>query len=99
MGCFGWEEYYNWGPGSQQEYEKLKKKNPSFRDEYELLSFDEDFDEDEGLYVNVRRITDKINYNRTRRLHLSAEVEPLRKVLTLHKTLAFREFCGIPRAR
>jgi hypothetical protein len=59
LGCFGWEEYYNWGPGSQKEYEKLKKKNPSFRDEYELLSFDEDFHEDEGLYVNVRRISDK----------------------------------------
>ena len=65
LGCFGWEEYYNWGPGSQKEYEKLKKKNPSFRDEYELLSFDEDFDEDEGLYVNVQRISDKKKFSLT----------------------------------
>ena len=59
LGCFGWEEYYNFGPGSKKEYEKLMKKYPSFRDEYELLSLDEDFDEDEGLYVNVKRISDK----------------------------------------
>jgi len=65
LGCFGWEEYYNWGPGSQKEYEKLKKKNPSFRDEYELLSFAEDFYEDEGLYVNVQRISDKKNFSLT----------------------------------
>lgn len=59
LGCFGWEKFYNWGPGSKKEYEKLKKKYPSFRDEYELLSFNEDFDEEEGLYVNVQRISDK----------------------------------------
>ena len=64
-GCFGWEEYYNWGPGSKKEYEKLMKKYPSFRDEYELLSFDEDFDEDEGLYVNVQRISDKKKFSLT----------------------------------
>ena len=65
LGCFGWEEYYNWGPGSKMEYEKLMKKYPSFRDEYELLSFDEDFDEDEGLYVNVQRISDKKKFSLT----------------------------------
>jgi hypothetical protein len=65
LGCFGWEEYYNWGPGSKKEYEKLMKKYPSFRDEYELLSFDEDFDEDEGLYVNVQRISDKKKFSLT----------------------------------
>jgi hypothetical protein len=65
LGCFGWEEYYNWGPGSQKEYEKLKKKYPSFRNEYELLSFDEGFNEDEGLYVNVRRISDKKKFSLT----------------------------------
>ncbi len=24
-GCFGWEEYYAFGPGSKKEHEKLKK--------------------------------------------------------------------------
>ena len=59
MGCFGWEEFYNWGPGSKKKYEKLKKKYPSFRDEYELLGFNENFHEEEGLGVNVQRISDK----------------------------------------
>ena len=59
LGCFGWEEFYNFGPGSKKEHEELKKKYPSFRDEYELLSFNEDFDDEEGLYVNVQRISDK----------------------------------------
>ena len=65
LGCFGWEEYYNLGPGSKKEYEKLKKKYPSFRDEYEFLGFDEDFDEEEGLYVNVKRLSDKKNFKLT----------------------------------
>ena len=65
LGCFSWEEYYTWGPGSQKEYEKLKKKYPSFNDEYELLSFDEDYNEDEGLCGNVRRISDKKKFSLT----------------------------------
>jgi len=65
MGCFGWEEFYTFGPGSKKEYEKLKKKYPSFRDEYELLSFNEDFDEEKGLYVNVLRISDKKRFTLT----------------------------------
>lgn len=59
MGCFGWEEIYNLGPESKTEYENLKKKFPSFTDKYELLNFNEDFDEDEGLTVDVQRISDK----------------------------------------
>jgi hypothetical protein len=59
MGCFGWEEFYTWGPGDKAEYENLKKKYPSFTDKYELLRFNEDFDLDEGLYAEVKRISDR----------------------------------------
>jgi hypothetical protein len=59
MGCFAWEEYYTFGPGSKREYEKLKKKRASYTDTYDLLSFDDDYDEDYGLVVNVRRVSDK----------------------------------------
>ncbi len=59
MGCFAWEEYYTFGPGSERKYEKLKKKRASYTDTFELLSFDDDYDEDYGLVVNVRRISDK----------------------------------------
>jgi hypothetical protein len=65
LGCFGWEEYYTLGPGNQKEYEKLRKKYPSFSDEYELLSFDDDFNEDEGLCVKVQRISDKKKFSLT----------------------------------
>ena len=53
------------GPGNKKEYEKLKKKYPSFNDEYELLSIDEEYNEDEGLYGNVRRISDKKKFSLT----------------------------------
>ena len=59
MGCFSWEEYYTFGPGSEREYEKLKKKRASYTDTFALLSFDDDYDEDYGIVVNVRRISDK----------------------------------------
>lgn len=65
MGCFGWEEYYNLGPGSKSEYDKLRKNYPSFRDKYELLCFNEEFDDQEGLYVEVLRISDKKKFTLT----------------------------------
>jgi hypothetical protein len=59
MGCFAWEEYYTFGPGSERKYAKLKKKRASYTDTFELLSFDDDFDEDYGIVVNVRRVSDQ----------------------------------------
>jgi hypothetical protein len=59
LGCFSWEEYYTFGPGSKKEYEQLKKKRASYTDTYELLSFDDEVDEDDGILVHVRRLSDK----------------------------------------
>jgi len=64
-GCFGWESYYTFGPGSEREYNKSKKKYPSYTDEYKLLEFHENFDEEEGLYVDVERISDKKKFSLT----------------------------------
>jgi hypothetical protein len=58
MQDFRWEEYYVFGPGDQKEYEKLKKKNPSYTDKYQILSLEE-YDYDESILVNVKRISDK----------------------------------------
>lgn len=58
LGCFGWEEYYTIGPGEKNEYEKLKKENPSFRDEYDLLKIHDEIDEAAGILVKVKRISD-----------------------------------------
>ena len=65
MGCFAWEEYYTFGPGSERKYAKLKKKRASYTDTFELLSFDDDYDEDYGIVVNVRRISDKKTFAQT----------------------------------
>ncbi len=59
IGDFPWEEYYVFGPGSKKEYEKLKKKQPSYTDEYELISFEDELDGNNGILVNVQRISDK----------------------------------------
>ncbi len=56
---FPWEEFYVFGPGDEDEYEEFKKTQPSFTDEFSILSFDDDYDEDSGILVNVRRISDK----------------------------------------
>ena len=55
---FEWEEYYIFGPGSKKEYEKLRKTRPSYMDRYKIISFDNDPDQDYGILVNLRRISD-----------------------------------------
>ena len=61
---FRWEEFYVFGPGNKQEYDKLKKTRPSYTDRYELLGIDlEVLSEwmlfsDEDIGARVRRISD-----------------------------------------
>jgi len=61
---FRWEEIYVLGPGDQEEYDHLKKTQPSYTDHYELLGIDRKgrsewmlFWEDD-IGANVRRISD-----------------------------------------
>jgi len=56
---FEWEEYYIIGPGSKKEHEKLRKTRPSFMDTYKIIGFDDEPDEDYGILINLRRISDK----------------------------------------
>ena len=65
LGCFSWEEYYTFGPGSKKEYEQLKKTRASYTDTYELLGFDDEVDPDDGLLVHVRRLSDKKTFTLT----------------------------------
>jgi hypothetical protein len=55
---FPWEERYVFGYGSEAEYEKLKKKQPSYTDTFKLLNLDEEVNEDYGLLVDVKRTSD-----------------------------------------
>ena len=56
---FSWEEYYILGPGDKKEYDELKKSRPSYHDVYDFISFDDQIDDDAGLMVNVKRISDR----------------------------------------
>ena len=55
---FHWEEYYVFGPGDQGEYKKLKKTHPSYTDKYKIIDLDDELDWEEGILVNVKRISD-----------------------------------------
>ena len=61
---FDWEEFYVVGPGEKQEYERLKKTQPSHKDRYDLLEIDLEADSewmlfsDEDIPALVRRKSD-----------------------------------------
>jgi hypothetical protein len=59
---FPWEEKYVIGPGSRSEYEKLKKTNPSYTDEYELIDIAEDEVKENDLLARVKRLSDNKNF-------------------------------------
>ena len=56
---FPWEEKYVIGPGNRAEYERLKKKNPSYKDEYKLIDISEEETEENDLVARVERLSDK----------------------------------------
>jgi len=61
---FDWEEYYVLGPGSPKEYERLKKRQPSYRDRFELVAIERDVVSEwmlfggEDIAAHVRRKSD-----------------------------------------
>jgi hypothetical protein len=61
---FQWEEIYVIGPGDKEEYEHLKKNQPSYKDQYELLGIDCETKSEwmlfwgEDIGAHVRRISD-----------------------------------------
>ena len=55
---FSWEDFYVLGLGDKKQYEELKKTRPSSRDIYKFMSFDDMIDDDDGLLVKVKRISD-----------------------------------------
>ena len=55
---FRWEEKYVIGLGSSTEYEKLKRTNPSYTDEYELIDIPKDVIGENDLIAEVKRLSD-----------------------------------------
>lgn len=56
---FPWEEKYVIGPGNRAEYERLKKTNPSYKDEYKLVDISETETDETDLIAVVERSSDK----------------------------------------
>ena len=56
---FSWEEYYVFGPGNQKKYEKLKRKQASYTDTFNLISFESDVNKNSDILVHVERLSDK----------------------------------------
>ena len=54
---FPWEEPYILGGWDKQEYEELKKSNPSYTDLFELQTLGPP-DEDEDIVAKVKRLSD-----------------------------------------
>ena len=59
---FEWEEYYTVGPGSQKEYQKLKKPQPSYTDEFNILKLDNKLDVRDGILAVLERTTDNLKF-------------------------------------
>lgn len=56
---FPWEEKYLIVPGNRAEYERLKKENPSYKDDYKLIDISEEEIEENDLVAQVERLSDK----------------------------------------
>jgi hypothetical protein len=59
MGDFGWEEKFQFGYGTKTEYEAIRKKSPSLKDQFELLEFlDKEIADWNTIPVKVKRLSD-----------------------------------------
>ncbi len=56
---FPWEEEYVFASGNSAEYERFKKENPSYKDEYKLIDISEEEIEENDLVAQVERLSDK----------------------------------------
>ena len=63
MQDFSWEEPYLLGGWDQKEYEELKKTRPSYTDKFELLNLEEDYSDEYGIFVKVKRLSDKKKFS------------------------------------
>ena len=62
MGYFSWEERFEWGYGSQAEYNKLRKINASYQDKYEFITLIHDTSS-ERIFAKISRISDKKKFD------------------------------------
>ena len=53
---FGWEERFQMGYGSEEEYKRRRRQEGSYKDKYELSEFEAVVDEEWDILVNVKCI-------------------------------------------
>ena len=80
LGCFAWEASYIFGRKRPKEYAQRKKQQPSYRDTYAFLSFEDAYDPYDGLAVTVKRVSflfaiEKLPKLNFREVPLEVEVE------------------------
>jgi hypothetical protein len=56
---FPWEEKYVFGDANMAEYERLKKTNPSYTDEFQLLDILKEELEENDLIASIIRLSDQ----------------------------------------
>lgn len=56
---FPWEEKYVLVGWDQKEYEELKKDNPSYTDEFELIEIFEHVSGEDDIFIKAKRLKDK----------------------------------------
>ncbi|MEG4281180.1 calcium-binding protein [Microcoleus sp. MON1_C1] len=56
---FEWEEEYTMGSGSQKEYARLKKTQPSYTDRFTINRLEDLVVQEEGIFVEVQRVGDR----------------------------------------
>ena len=63
MEDFPWGEKYVFGYGDKDEYEKLKRTNPSYTDTFKLLEFEELRPNEGQIFVKVERVADRKKFS------------------------------------
>jgi hypothetical protein len=56
---FPWEEKYVFGGWDKKEYERLKKDNPSYTDQFDLIELVKPESGEDDLFINAKRLSDK----------------------------------------
>ena len=59
MGYFSWEERYSFGYGDKKEYENIRKREGSYKDNYECRKFIVEVVDDWDILIKVIRKNDK----------------------------------------
>lgn len=62
MGHFAWEEKFDFGYGSQKEYDQLRKQKASYHDKFKLLRL-KNIDPSFGIIAAVSRISDNKKFD------------------------------------